>query len=80
MSESYAEIEKRLGDMADEIFNGEITSRLQKGGALLEDMRLLVCHWTDKPSADSPLRLAARGVVSDLRKLRNIERRSEIFF
>jgi len=25
----------------------EITSRLQKGGALLEDMRLLVSSWSD---------------------------------
>src|SRR6266513_1573542 len=27
----------------------ELTSRIQKGGALLADMRQLVCHWADKP-------------------------------
>jgi hypothetical protein len=31
-----------------------ITSRIQKGGALLADMRQLVCHWADKPDGVPP--------------------------
>lgn len=37
-----------------------ITSRLQKGGALLEDMRLLASQWTDLAPTDSPFQLASR--------------------
>lgn len=32
----------------------EITSRIQKGGALLGDMRQLVCHWAEKPEEMPP--------------------------
>lgn len=32
----------------------DFTSRLQKGGALLGDMRQLVCHWAEKPVAVAP--------------------------
>jgi hypothetical protein len=39
--------------------NPELTSRIQKGGALLADMRQLVCHWADKPPEMSPGRYAA---------------------
>lgn len=33
-----------------------ITSRIQKGGALLADMRQLVCHWAEKPVGTTPAR------------------------
>lgn len=36
--------------------NSDFTSRLQKGGALLSDMRQLVCHWADKPQSLAPAR------------------------
>jgi len=39
------------------VHSSEVTSRLQKGGALIEDMRQLVCNWTDNSS--EPLRLTA---------------------
>ena len=32
----------------------EITSRIQKGGALLGDMRQLVCHWGEFPPGSTP--------------------------
>jgi hypothetical protein len=32
----------------------DFTSRLQKGGALLGDMRQLVCHWADRPESVAP--------------------------
>lgn len=32
----------------------EITSRIQKGGALLSDMRQLVCHWKQRPPETPP--------------------------
>lgn len=32
----------------------KITSRIQKGGALLGDMRQLVCHWAEKPNELPP--------------------------
>ena len=32
----------------------ELTSRIQKGGALLGDMRQLVCHWEELPPEVSP--------------------------
>ena len=32
----------------------ELTSRIQKGGALLGDMRQLVCHWASKPEGIAP--------------------------
>lgn len=31
-----------------------ITTRIQKGGALLADMRQLVCHWASKPDGMAP--------------------------
>lgn len=34
----------------------KITSRIQKGGALLGDMRQLVCHWGDMPPDVTPHR------------------------
>jgi hypothetical protein len=37
----------------------EFTSRIQKGGALLSDMRQLVCQWAVKPSEVSPDRYVA---------------------
>ena len=33
-----------------------LTSRIQKGGALISDMRQLVCHWDRKPSTVTPAR------------------------
>jgi Putative inner membrane protein (DUF1819) len=36
----------------------ELTSRIQKGGALLADMRQLVSHWAAKPPETSPSRYA----------------------
>lgn len=36
--------------------SSEITSRIQKGGALISDMRQLVCHWGRKPPAVAPAR------------------------
>jgi len=33
-----------------------LTSRLQKGGALIDDMRQLVCHWGSKPADVAPTR------------------------
>jgi Putative inner membrane protein (DUF1819) len=42
------------------VHSSEITSRLQKGGALIDDMRQLVLNWTNKSSEDSPLRVSAR--------------------
>lgn len=38
----------------------EITSRLQKGGALIDDMRQLVFNWDDQRSAESPFQATAR--------------------
>lgn len=37
----------------------EFTSRIQKGGALLGDMRQLVCRWAEKPPEVSPVRYVA---------------------
>jgi hypothetical protein len=37
----------------------ELTSRIQKGGALLGDMRQLVGHWADKPPETPPSRYVA---------------------
>jgi hypothetical protein len=34
----------------------EFTSRIQKGGALLRDMRQLVCHWEKLPQGSNPQR------------------------
>ncbi|MEI7819504.1 MAG: BrxA family protein [Verrucomicrobiota bacterium] len=39
--------------------NSEFTSRIQKGGALLADMRQLVCHWAAKPPEVPPARYVA---------------------
>ena len=38
----------------------DITSRLQKGGALIDDMRQLVFNWDDQRSAESPFQATAR--------------------
>jgi len=38
----------------------EITSRLQKGGALIDDMRQLVFNWSDQSSESAPLQASAR--------------------
>ena len=40
-----------------------LTSRIQKGGALLGDMRQLVCNWGSKPTDTSP-HVFARSVLS----------------
>jgi hypothetical protein len=37
----------------------QFTSRIQKGGALLTDMRQLVCHWAAKPPETPPGRYVA---------------------
>ena len=38
------------------ITDSELTSRIQKGGALLGDMRQLVCHWEKFPLGITPPR------------------------
>jgi hypothetical protein len=38
------------------IIDSELTSRIQKGGALLGDMRQLVCHWEKFPLGITPPR------------------------
>jgi hypothetical protein len=40
-----------------------LTSRIQKGGALLSDMRQLVCHWRSRPLETSP-HVFVRSVLS----------------
>ena len=47
----------RLSDPAH--VKGQLTTRLQKGGALLRDMRQLVCQWTDDLSGAEAQRAAA---------------------
>lgn len=40
----------------------EINSRLQKGGALLSDMRQMVALWSEDAAGEDPMRLFARGI------------------